>query len=325
MFWSSSRGHGPGSISRGDEKAALCRRLVLGATTGLLLLGALATGQVDARSRATAHGGRPAWLSEINRYRRAAGVTPVSDDLAWDIGIHRHLVYLARTPSSYETGQYASAHTENPASPYYTKSGSLEAGSSDLITGGLETPLGAVDVWLTDPFHAVGMLRPNLRKVALAVGGNDPGGAGLDVIRGLTGATNPHQGPVLFPGRGVTTDLTAYGDEEPSPTQSCHDGSHDGLPIIILLPSTVPQGVSAELKIPHGTVDQTTSGSLCLVDQHTYRTTDPVYGPTGLDILKGDHAVFLIPRAQLTNGTYQAVVTVGDKHIVWSFRVKSKR
>jgi hypothetical protein len=45
-----------------------------------------------------------------------------------------------------------------------------------------------------------------------------------------------------------------------------------------------------------------------VVDEHTYVSTDPVYGPTGLGILQSDNAVFLIPRAPLTTGTYTATI-----------------
>ena len=137
------------------------------------------------------------------------------------------------------TGQYASAHTENPKSKYYTKSGALEGSRSDLLLGATGTPLGDIDGWLTAPFHAIGMLRSGLTKVAFASGF---AGAGLDVLGGLNLAAETK--PIMFPGRNVTTNLTWYsGNELPNPLESCHypkaaKAKPVGLPIIVLLPKT---------------------------------------------------------------------------------------
>ena len=46
----------------------------------------------------------------------------------------------------------------------------------------------------------------------------------------------------------------------------------------------------------------------CVVDQYTYRTSDPVYGPTGLEILRADHVVLVIPERPLTNTRYTATI-----------------
>jgi hypothetical protein len=264
------------------------------------------------------------WLQEINYYRLGAGLKAVTNDKAWDRGILNHLRYLEYTPAKYLTGQYASAHTENPKSPYYTPSGALEASRSDLILGGSPSPLTAIDSWLAAPFHAIGMLRSPLRKVAFASGY----GAGLDVLGGLTG---PPQGPkpVLFPGPRVTTNLTSYGSELPDPTQSCHwakSVAHHpiGLPIIALLSATPSKHLTAQLKLPNGKVERTTARTLCLVDQFTYHSTDKVYGPTGLEILEGDHAVVLMPSGDLANGWYTVKIADTAKIVYsWRFRVKA--
>lgn len=61
-----------------------------------------------------------------------------------------------------------------------------------------------------------------------------------------------------------------------------------------------------------------------MVDEFTYHSTDKVYGPTGLDILKGDDAVLLFPSGQLLNGGYK--VTIFDTSKItytWRFKVKA--
>ena len=267
---------------------------------------------------------RRTWLQEINYYRRGAGLMTVTNRRAWDRGIVNHLRYLEKTPAKYFTGQYQSYHTENPASPYYTKSGTLEASRSDLLLGSAGSGLADIDEWLTSPFHAIGMLRNGLRQVAFAAGYI---GAGLDVLGGLR-AVAPDPKPILFPGNKVTTNLTSYpGDELPNPLQSCRKSFSRkpvGLPIIALLPATPSKHLTASLRWPSGKVQRSGAGALCVVDQFTYRSTDKVYGPTGLEILEGDNAVVLFPSGTLVNGGY--TVTISDTAKItykWRFKVRA--
>jgi hypothetical protein len=294
--------------------------LTLTVTIVSLLVTGPAVGR-EPRPRSSSAGSSPAWLALINRYRSAAGLSAVSDEPAWDLGIMHHLTYLVKTPPRYFTGRYASAHTENPASPYYTPDGAREAGYSDLALGGAESPVEAIDGWLRSPFHAVGMLRAQLTKVALA---DDPatGFAGLDVIQGLDYSLPADPQPILFPGPGITTDLLTYGGGElPDPLQTCRwsDASIYGLPLIALLPQPPRAPLSATVTGPHG-VESTANRQLCVVDENTYYTTDSVYGPTGREILQDDHAVFLIPRHALLNGRYSVtIIQPGEANIAWSF------
>lgn len=268
---------------------------------------ALSRGRAQSRSvgrRLDAGRAVPDWLATINRYRAAAGLAAVSDQPAWDVGLERHLTYMASTPSQYFTGQYQSAHTENPDSPFYSNDGTTEAGYSDLIQGAAFSPLQAVNEWLTAPFHAIGILRPQLRQVALAEAPST-GDAGLDVIQGLDYNRPAATAPILFPGPGVTTDLLTFGGERPDPLETCgwqQDGPV-GLPLIIMLPRDAARALSASVTGPTGT-ESTGNGGLCIVDKHTYHSSDPVYGPNARYILNTDHAVILIPRDPLTGGSY---------------------
>ena len=265
--------------------------------------------------------GSPDWLAEINRYRVAAGLAAVTEQTAWDTGIDHHLTYLEKTPASDRTGQYASAHTENPASPYYTSDGATEAGYSDLALGGATSALGAVDGWLASPFHAVGMLRAQLTQVALGIDSRH-GFAGLDVIQGIDPNQPAATSPILFPGPGVTTDLVRYsGTESPDPRETCGWQGYTslGLPLIALLPTSPDAALAASLTGP-GKTESSAAGTLCVVDEHTYHSSDPVYGPAGASILSGDHAVFLIPRTPLSAGPHTARITQpGQPDITWSF------
>jgi hypothetical protein len=264
-----------------------------------------------------------AWLTEINRYRTAAGLLPVVDQPSWDAGILAHLNYVARTSKSNLTGPYASLHTENPASPSYTSAGALEASRSDLFFDSSDlTPTEFIDGWLSAPFHAIGMLRGRLTQVAFASTANG-GAAGLDVISGL-GNSGPTSGPILFPGNGMTTDLTTYtGGESPDPLETCgwsaRSGSY-GLPLIALLPNAPKAGLAAQVTGTDGSVLSTANGQLCVVDELTYHSSDAVYGNTGKEILQDDHAVLLIARHPYVAATYTATISQpGQSDIGWSF------
>lgn len=271
-------------------------------------------------------GGGPRWLALINTYRQAAGLAPVSANPAWVRGIKDHLTYLEKTPKKFFEGPYVSLHTENPASPFYTHAGALEASSSDLAQGEATSGVKAIDIWLSAPFHAIGMLRPGLTKVALAW---DPrtGYAGLDVIRGLSeigvpGAPPGNGTPILYPGPGLTTNLTTFGGELPDPTQTCGwTGLSVGLPLIVMLAHAPSARLSASIS-NGGRRESTANGELCVVDIHTYHSSDSVYGPTGRNILETDDAAILIPRHPLVDGTVAARFTQpGSAPVSWRFSV----
>lgn len=263
------------------------------------------------------------WLDRINAIRTASGLPTVTDNPTWTSGISNHLTYLEKTPSSYRQGQYASAHTENPQSPYYTASGAREGGSSDLEWGA-NTDLGAINYWLAAPFHAIGMLRPGLRQVAFARHASS-NKAGLDVLSGLQGSSS--QSRVEFPGPGSTIDLGRYsGGESPSPIETCTtdkpgaDYSAPGLPLIALLTQPPTSDLSATLTRPDGSVISSTNSDLCMVDENNYTSNDSVYGPTGKAILQGDRAVFIVPRTPLTAGQYTVNISQGGQpDISWTF------
>lgn len=263
----------------------------------------------------------PAWLAEINRYRAAAGVGLVSQNTTWNAGLEHHLTYLARTPAAYFTGAYQSLHTENPASPYYTADGAVEGGRSNLILTSGGNGVSQIDAWLAAPFHAIGILRPGLAQVAYA---SLSGYSALDVLGGL--AYTPTVAPVLFPGNGAATNLSSFRGELPSPLETCGwswgAGSSFGLPLIAMLPNEPASGIVATVTGPNGTQWTTSNGLLCVVDEHTYVSSDTVYGSTGAEILAGENAVVLISRQQYGPGTYTAsIIQPAAAPITWTFTV----
>lgn len=274
-------------------------------------------------SPAAATVARSDWLGRINEVRSASQLPPVVDEPAWSAGILAHLNYLRNTPENLLEG--VSAHTETPASPYYTPEGAKEAESSDL--GGGDTNVEAIDNWLAAPFHAVGMLRPGLEKVAFAR--VQSGSAGLDVISGLNYEAPPKL--VLFPGPNSTIDLARYTGESPPPIDTClaeHPGADydsSGLPLIALLTESPDPGLSATMTLPDGSQINSAGDDLCVVTASTFVTHDAIYGSTGESILSSDNAVFLIPRLALVAGRYSVTISQpGKPDIAWSFNSEPK-
>jgi hypothetical protein len=263
------------------------------------------------------------WLAEINFYREASGLAPVSDNPAWDAGILDHLTYIEDTPSSYFVGAYQSLHTENPASPYYTAAGAYEGLRSDLTFpwDTNDTPVGEIDGWFTAPFHALTILNPALKEVGFA---SQDGYAGLDVGSGATSFSAPSS-PVLFPGSGSTVNLSEFGGESPDPLETCGWTNESvGLPIIAMLPSVPSSNILASVTNTAGTQYLSSDGSLCIVDASDYVTTDTVYGPAGYSALQTYNAVILIPNEELSSGNYTASFSLGGAaSLSWSFTVKA--
>ncbi len=95
----------------------------------------------------------------------------------------------------------------------------------------------AIDSWMTGPFHGIGIIDPQLRKVGFGsyreAGSGWQMGATLDVLRGLGPLPASVKFPVRFPKAGGTTHLSSYnGFESPDPLTSCPDyTAPSGLPL----------------------------------------------------------------------------------------------
>ncbi|HEX4686124.1 MAG TPA: CAP domain-containing protein [Nocardioides sp.] len=307
--------------SRPAHAAAISVAVVVATCVAVVVALPALTGSAAAKPG----GSTPAWLQRVNDVRTAAGVSPVSENPSWTLGIQHHLTYLEQTPASYRTGQYTSDHTENPSSPYYTSDGALEGSRSNLVRHASQTDTSAVDYWFGAPFHAIGMLRAGLQSTAFA---QDSIYAGMDVVSGYNAGVRSST-PVLFPGPGSTSYLTSYaGHESPDPIETCRkaapgaDYAAPGLPLIAMLPSAPASSLTATLTTPSGTVLSSKSADLCVVDENTYFSSDSVYGSTGLQILQSDHAVLLVPRTPLVAGAYTARISQSRQaDIAWSFLV----
>jgi len=299
--------------------------LALGATLlGAALLPRLA-GQTDASSSTLIPRARaalvasdppaaaPSWLQLVNSYREMSRESDLSENTLWDAGALAHSRYMAEND--------VIGHSEDPSLPYYTTAGDAAAQNSNVYLGfGAGTEQTAMEGWLTGPFHAVGILDPQLTQTAFGfyrVG--DRWAATLDVIRGLSSSSPNTAGyPVEFPGAGATTTLSRYaGNERPDPLAACPGYSAPtGIPVLLLL------GPGATAATVQALTGNGAPVEYCSYDGTTYTNPDSASQTISREILAARGAVVIVPRQPLAPGvTYTVSVAAGGTTITWSFTV----
>ena len=279
-------------------------------TLGALMVGAIVAvglgGAVTPPAQAAGQilYGEASWLATVNFYRTESGLAPVTEDGALSAGAAAHARYMI--------GNQTLVHDETDGAPYWTPEGDRAGNHANVaVSGGTTTDRGFVELFMTAPYHALGILRPGVQTVGY--GRHDNAGAtryrsaaALDILSGYQAV--PVTQPVVFPGQGSTVPLDRFIAEYPDPRDSCGwSGLTVGLPLIVMLPEN-PGSVTASLSGPTG--DQT----VCVVS---------AANTTGLarDLLSGDKAVFVIPRSPLATGNYSARVTTASRTVDWSFRI----
>ena len=274
--------------------AAICSTLVVSASTSTTI----AAGPADND-----------WLGIVNVYRSQSGLAPVADNPAWSNGATNHSCWMLLN---------GIAHDETPGSLGYTADGDLAGNSGNVAVSSSSsaTTRSHIDLWMTGPFHAIGLLRPSLSQAAYGSCASPPNptrtqwksAATLDVVRGNNWGAAKLATPVVFPGNGATTSLTRFIAETPDPRTFCGWGSQTvGLPLIAMMPANVTTA-SATLVGPSGPVPT------CVL--HKANTSG-----TASSILGGDNAVVVVPAAPLTTGTYTVSVGSNGGNANWTFTV----
>lgn len=247
------------------------------------------------------------WLGTVNTYRAMSGLDPVSENTTWSSQAQAHSCYML---------QNGIAHDEIPGRPGYTTGGDIAGNSGNVAVSSSvsATARNHVDLWMTGPFHAIGILRYNLRTsgFGLCADSDTPtswhSGGTLDVIRGIdTGAVRPAT-PILFPGDGATVPLNRFITEFPNPMTMCGWTGSAGLPLIAMLPNDV-SSATATLTGPNGPIPT------CAL--HPGNVSDS----TARSILDGDNAVVVMPREVLADGVYTATVNSNAGTVTWSFTI----
>lgn len=248
------------------------------------------------------------WLGIVNTYRSMSGLAPVAAEPAWEVGAVAHSCYMIQNDIT---------HVEQPGRPGYTAAGA-EAGRNGnvAVSGSMAADARShIDLWMTGPFHAIGLLRHNLVRTAYGEceGTGGPrwqSGATIDVLRGLDPSIPRPAHPIVFPGDGATIALHRFVTESPDPRAMCGWDARQpaGLPLIAMMPTAV-SWAGATLTGPNGAIET------CVL--HAGNVSDP----TGNSILAGEHAVIVMPRADLVDGTYTSSVATDAGTVNWSFTV----
>jgi len=248
------------------------------------------------------------WLGVVNTYRAMSGVAPVSENASWSAEAQAHSCYML---------QNGITHDEIPGRAGYSAGGDIAGNSGNVaVSSSVSASIRShIDLWMTGPFHAIGILRSNLTSsgFGLCANANTPtpwhSGATLDVIRGLDYSAPKATSPIVFPGDGATVPLNSFITEYPNPMTLCGWTGSAGLPLIAMMPNDV-SAATATITGPNGPVPT------CALHK----------GNTGGDataraILDGDNAVIVMPRTVLADGTYTVNVTTDGGSVTWSFTV----
>ena len=247
------------------------------------------------------------WLATVNTYRAMSGLQPVTENPTWSAQAEAHSCYMLQNGIS---------HDEIPGRPGYTSGGDAagNAGNVAVSSSIATTPRNHVELWMTGPFHAIGVLRHSLRTsgFGLCAQNDTPtpwhSGGTLDVIRGIdSGAPRPST-PIVFPGNGATVPLHSFITEFPDPLAMCGWTGNAGLPLIAMMPSDATSA-GATLTGPDGPIET------CIL--HEGNVSDG----TARSILDGDNAVVVMPRNVLADGVYTATVNSNGGNVTWSFTV----
>ncbi|MEP7203742.1 MAG: CAP domain-containing protein [Ilumatobacteraceae bacterium] len=279
------------------------RFAVLGIGLGLFTASVVST-NVSAASPAfipaAAH-----WLTTVNYFRAMAGLGPVVENASMSASAAAHSCYMLYNGIS---------HDETPGLPGYTAEGDMAGNSGNVaVSSQINTSARShIELWMSGPFHAIGILRPNLQSTGYGQCDmpSTPtwhSGATLDVLRGLSGAGGTST-PILFPGNGTTTNLDRFIVESPSPMTFCGWTGSAGLPIIALMPEAA-NNATASLTGPDGQ-----SIEVCVL---TAQNTTGV----AQQILQGNNALVIVPRTVLAQGTHSVLAGTSARTVGWSFSV----
>lgn len=246
------------------------------------------------------------WLTTVNYFREMSGLGPVSEDPFLSDGAYKHSCYMLQNDI---------AHDEIPGRPGYTPEGDAAGNNGNVAVSSVfgTSARSHIELWMTGPFHAIGLLRPNLQKVGFGKCDSEStpkwrSGATLDVLRGL-GPSSPKTAPILWPGNGTTTNLNRFIVETPDPRDFCGwAGQTVGLPVIALMPEDITGNVTATISGPNGILP-----TCALSELNTNGTAQ--------QILDWDDAIVAMPRTPLTPGTYTVTVTSQARSVTWSFTV----
>lgn len=260
------------------------------------------------------------WLSYVNLLRALGNLPTISENAVYSDGAYKHARYMVKNN--------VIAHDENSALPFYTPEGKTAAQNSNIMVSSSTSfsDNGALDMWMTGPFHGVGVIDPQLRQAGFGsyreADGGWQMGAALNVLQGLGSLPSGIAFPLKWPADGKSTWLTSYdGSEYPDPLSSCPGyNAPSGAPIYLMLGAgSVTPNVTATMLTRAGTPLEH-----CVFSETTYVNTKPDEAGAqslGRAVLASRDAVVIMPRQELIPGSYTVSVTANGTTHTWSFSV----
>jgi uncharacterized protein YkwD len=170
-------------------------------------------------------------LEQLNRYRKIAGLAPVTLDPALSKACLAHANYLVKN-SNHPATQGMGMHKEDPSLPGYSAEGA-KAGQVSVIMPG--DPLKSVDGWMDTFFHRIPLLDPEIRTIGFGAAKGGRWGW-FTVMDAQSGIGIP--GPVCYPGDKQKDVPLFYADvHNPS---AVPDDKPAGYPITVTFAHKVP-------------------------------------------------------------------------------------
>jgi hypothetical protein len=258
------------------------------------------------------------WLNVINRIRKQSGLPTVRENESWSKACELHSQYMVKNDTI--------THIEKPGNLWYTLEGAVAAQNSNVM-GSSDTRSpdeDAIRLWMSQPFHGIGILDPQLETIGFGSYREDYGkwkmAASLDVVSGNTNTeTSENAYPIFWPPNEQTTTILSFdGDEWPNPLTSCPGyKTPTGSPIYLQIGSgsLTPNVTASSFQKGNQKLDH------CIFDETNYANPGPSNDQVvGRSSLNARDAIIIIPRKPLKAGsTYKVMITVNEKTYTWSF------
>ncbi|MEM7119490.1 MAG: CAP domain-containing protein [Chloroflexota bacterium] len=261
----------------------------------------------------------PDWLLHFNSLRHAAQLAPVAEDGPLSAAALAHSEYMVRNDDARARGQ----RRDNP---FYNEAGAKTAVRANIyaIQNNQANFVNAFNFWLSAPFHAVGLLDPQLETVGYGNFRDDTGAvpvtAVLDVETGLT--DQPAAYPIYYPpDGGETYVLRQTLLEYPDPLSHCPGYQKPvGAPLIL----QIGDGAKTPQVERFGLWSEGVGLDVCLFHEGNYQNDNPHAQERGRRLLDMRDAIVLIPQKSLGVGQqYTAEVVANGETYRWSFTAVS--
>ncbi len=263
----------------------------------------------------------PEWLQYVNQFRDLTNLPTLAENSTYSEGAVLHSRYMVKNDEI--------THSESSSNPWYTPEGAAAGSNSNVAVSSSPstTDEWAINLWMTGPFHAIGVLDPSLLEVGFGsyreAIGTWKTGATLDVLRGRGAIPTNVTFPIYFPGDGESYWLTSYnGNETPDPLTSCPGySSPSGPPLMLQLGagSITPNITASSFRNSGGELAH------CVFDETNYVDSgSPSNQSLGRLILNSRDAIVVMPKNPLDVGeTYTVSLTNNATTYTWHFSVDS--